>query len=155
MSCATSKSVAGRTLKPGVSSTFSCAAGGTPFSVTGAAGASDIGGTNWWVLEDELDEPVSSCQTWGLRKKRMAASETRFLISGKTPLYYVAMTAPPLFWCHLSTISSARTSLLRLASYIKICLTQTGQCISPSASSTPSPQARAREMGNYRALLDR
>lgn len=31
------------TLKPGVSSIFSCAAGGTPFSVTGAAGASDIG----------------------------------------------------------------------------------------------------------------
>ena len=33
-----------RTLKPGASSTFSCAAGGTPFSLTGAAGASDIGG---------------------------------------------------------------------------------------------------------------
>lgn len=52
--------------------------------MTGAAGASDIGGTNWWwILEDELDEPVSACQTWGLRKKRMAASKTRFLIAGK------------------------------------------------------------------------
>lgn len=45
----------GRTLKPGVSSTTaSCAAGGTPFSVTGAAGASDIlrgwTGVDWWVF---------------------------------------------------------------------------------------------------------
>ena len=61
------------TLKPGASSIFSCAAGGTPFSLTGAAGASDIRGTNWWFLVwNELDEPVSSCQTWGLRKKRRA-----------------------------------------------------------------------------------
>ncbi len=62
-----------RTLKPGVSSTFSCAAGGTPFSVTGAAGASDIGeqGTGGGVsVEMNSSEPVSSCQTWGLRKKR-------------------------------------------------------------------------------------
>ena len=48
----------GRPLKPGVSSTTtSCAAGGTPFSVTGAAGASDmvsgerVGTERWNELE--------------------------------------------------------------------------------------------------------
>ena len=44
-------------------------------------------GTNWWVLVvDELDEPVSSCQTWGLRKKSVCAQQALILIAGKTPL---------------------------------------------------------------------
>ena len=79
----------GRTLKPGVSSTTaSCAAGGTPFSVTGAAGASDIlrgvdGGGLVGFREDELVEPVSSCQTWGLRRKHDCEQMPCFDTSGK------------------------------------------------------------------------
>ena len=71
----------------------SCAAGGTPFSVTGAAGASDIGGgrTGGNELRDELVEPVSSCQTWGLRKKSKTLARADFEC-WETPPNYVAMT---------------------------------------------------------------
>ena len=78
-----------RTLKPTSSTTADSWTGDTPFSVTGAAGASDIamseGGTGgFWC--DELVEPVSSCQTWGLRKKSVCAQHALILIAGKTPL---------------------------------------------------------------------
>jgi hypothetical protein len=142
------------TLKPGVSSTFSCAAGGTPFSVTGAAGASDIGGTNWRVLEGELDEPVSSCQTWGLRKKRIAASKTRILISDKTPLYYVAMTALTLFGPHLTTISTVEYVSLTLSQPQSICLWRSC-AMAVAAADSARQTVDGREIRNYRASVDK
>lgn len=87
-----------RTLKPGVSSTTdSCAAAGTPFSVTGAAGAaSDIleGWTGGFFVRMNLMNRFLRVKLGGW-EERAGAGGWLVLIRQQTPLiaYYVAMAA--------------------------------------------------------------